>query len=96
MKMNILKIPFSCVLSFSLLIFFYLCNKGNLFLIGLKVETLGSVCTIFLPTAEISNLSYKLLKQVRRKGSLINPKLAALVWRLAVPTLSVKAMHWLH
>lgn len=69
--------------TFSLRIFFYLCNKGNLFLIGSKGKNLGSLCTIFLPTAKISNLNHKPLKIVRKKGSLITLKL---VLRLTIRT----------
>lgn len=81
--------------TFSLWIFFYLCNKGNLFLIGSKGKIQGSICIIFLPTAKISNLNHKPLKIVRKKGSLITLKL---VLRLTIRTLSVKAtcqLHWL-
>lgn len=94
-KINDLKIPLIHLLPFLLWIFFYLCNKGNLFLIGLRGKILGSVCTIFLPTAKISNLNHKPLKIVRRKGPLITLKL---VLRLTIRTLSVKAtcqLHWL-
>lgn len=94
-KMHDLKIALIHLLPFSLWIFFYLCNKGNLFLIGSRGKILGSVCTIFLPTAKISNLKLKPLKIVRRKGSLITLKL---VLRLTIRTLSVKAtcqLHWL-
>lgn len=95
-KMNDLKIPLIHLLLFFLLwIFFYLCNKGNLFLIGSRGKNLGSVCTVFLPTAKMSNLNHKPLKIVRREGSLITLKL---VLRLTIRTLSVKAtwqLHWL-
>lgn len=92
-KMNDLKIPLIHFLPFSQWIFFYHRNKANLFLIGSRGKILGSVCTTFLPTAEISNLTHKPLKIVRRKGSLITLKL---VLTLTIRTLSVKAACWLH
>lgn len=92
-KINDLKILLIHFLPFSLWIFTCQCNKANLFLIGSMGKKLGSVCIIFLPTAEISNLTYKPLKIVSRKGSLITLKL---VLRLTIRTLSVKAACWLH
>lgn len=92
-KMNDLKIPLIHFLPFSLWIFFHHCNKANIFLIGSRGKILGSVCTTFLPTAEISTLTHKPLKIVKRKGSLITLKL---VLRLTIRTLSAKTACWLH